>query len=169
MFMFLKWYERYAWLIFIALGFITVSQTAFIFYRALEDIAVLAGYAYLGFGLITFGISFKSYSIGRKWAWYAMWYVPTIYLIATYQHMILGIEWQAFAVPFILSLVALLLPYRRFFPKAHLDLKTLRMMPLTQSPRIEWDTGVVAGNLVRLTTPRGSLGSLKVSELHHRS
>ncbi len=166
--MYLKWYERYAWVIFIALGFITVYQTALIFYRAHDDLAILAGYAYLGFGLATFGISFKSYSLGRKWAWYAMWYVPTIYFTMAYQHIILGIGWQAFALPFLLSLLALLLPFRKFFPNVHMDLKAIRMMPLVQTTRIEWHTGEAASNLVRIATAQGCLGSLKVSEERHR-
>ncbi len=73
-----------------------------------------------GFVLLM-AVSFESYRRGVKWAWYAFWMVPLVLLafsadFLTYDgptsYLFLGSLFL-----FSMSLLGLLLPYRKFFPK----------------------------------------------------
>jgi len=83
----------------------------------------------LGFGFFITAISLTAYRKGEKWAWYAFWFLPA-YFIGSAAIDIgiesIGIESSlSMLLPItmfvILSLLGLLLPYRKFFPsKANL-------------------------------------------------
>ena len=73
----------------------------------------------LGFAVTTVLISSTSYRKGKKWAWYLLWYVPVFWVIAGYLQYASG--GQIPLVTIVLSpvpVLGLLLPYRKFFPKA---------------------------------------------------
>jgi len=78
-----------------------------------------------GVGLAVFGmaVSMTSYRKGEKWAWYVSWYMPIGILAAqlnvyelTGSIMVIYLA-AAFTI---VSLLALLLPYRQFFPRKSL-------------------------------------------------
>jgi hypothetical protein len=72
----------------------------------------------LGLGIFTIGVSYKPYRKGERWAWYIIWYLPIIMLLATIANYMFGGEsWPLNLVLVILSLTGLLLPFRNFFPK----------------------------------------------------
>lgn len=67
----------------------------------------------VGFAILTMAISSTAYRRAERWAWYAFWYWP-IFLAAAALYTWPG----ALLVPFlIISVLALLLPYRNFFPQ----------------------------------------------------
>ena len=78
-----------------------------------------AGYGFsnlIGAVLLT-AVSWKSYRTGERWAWYAMWIVP----IALGSIAITGLSagaggWPIFFGLFIVALLGVLLPYKKFFP-----------------------------------------------------
>ncbi|MDV3244584.1 MAG: hypothetical protein LYZ66_05345 [Nitrososphaerales archaeon] len=79
----------------------------------------------IGFSLLGMAIARTSYRKGERWAWYVCWYLPlwyvsSIYLVAT------NAEGAGATAPFlyffylllmIVTLLGLLLPYRKFFPR----------------------------------------------------
>ena len=78
-----------------------------------------------GVGLAVFGmaVSMTSYRKGEKWAWYVSWYMPIGILAAQLNVYVLtgSIMVIYLAAAFtIVSLLALLLPYRQFFPRKSL-------------------------------------------------
>ncbi len=80
---------------------------------------ILVGIFFVGFTTFVMVISRVSYRRGERWAWYALWYFPivTAYLasIALSHGAATGI---LLSTPLlIMSLLGLLLPYRKFFPK----------------------------------------------------
>ena len=111
-----KAYEKYAWIILFLAG-ILGSPGAY--FNLVPGGDYVAGFLFLGFAVPTVLISATSYRKGKKWAWYLLWYVPVIYVIG------LGIGqyasgqiplWSTFLSP--IPVLGLLLPYRKFFPKA---------------------------------------------------
>lgn len=77
------------------------------------------GLSDIGFAFLITVISMTAYRRGEKWAWYAFWFVPAYFLgfvalsftIESSSSMLLPLM-----VFIILSLVGLLLPFRKFFP-----------------------------------------------------
>ena len=107
-----KAYEKYAWILLFLIGIVD-APVAFILLFTERDVL------FLGFVVTTVLISATSYRKGKKWAWYLLWYVPVVFVISTYQQYVDGSAPLAATVPFvIISLLGLLLPYRKFFPKA---------------------------------------------------
>ncbi len=142
-----KAYERHLWMVFFAIGLIIFVFGALLILAGIRLISpdpiiptqvvsggksweqlsadpateryirnVLGGLGtYLvGYGIFAMAISAGGYRTGQRWAWYALWYVPAnaVVVIATgYGALVL---WVIFLI---LSLVALLLPYRSFFPR----------------------------------------------------
>jgi hypothetical protein len=73
----------------------------------------------IGFVFLIIVISMTAYRRGEKWAWYAFWFVPAYFL--GWVALGLTIESSSSTIPYlmvfvILSLVGLLLPFRKFFP-----------------------------------------------------
>ena len=78
----------------------------------------LLGVFFLGFALPVIAISVTGYRRGEKWAWYAFWYLPAWFMVNAAVLLTTGRSPSFPAVlTFILSLLGLLLPYRKFFPK----------------------------------------------------
>ena len=73
------------------------------------------GFSALGFGIFGMAISARPYRKGYRWAWYVMLYWPLI-SIGVIAGALSG-GGPIFAVVLILSLIGLLLPFRKFFPK----------------------------------------------------
>lgn len=62
-------------------------------------------------------ISMRSYRSGERWAWYAMWIVPLALGSITVTGLSSGAGgWPIFFVLFIVSLLGVVLPYKKFFP-----------------------------------------------------
>jgi len=77
------------------------------------------GLSDIGFAFLITVISMTAYRRGEKWAWYAFWFVPAYFL--GWVALGLTIESSSSTIPYlmvfvILSLVGLLLPFRKFFP-----------------------------------------------------
>lgn len=72
----------------------------------------------VGFGIAVMAISWFSYRKGERWAWYALWIVPLVVLSITLNDVRAGMSLSGFlGIPLLaLSLLGLLLPYRKFFP-----------------------------------------------------
>ena len=83
--------------------------------------ARIAGFHLLGFSVLILAMSYAPYRKGEKWSWYAFWIVPLFFVI----HLPLflsqsppvwsGVITGAVLIP--LSLLALVLPYKKFFPR----------------------------------------------------
>lgn len=140
-----KAYQKYAWIILFGISILLVLNMLFLFFAPVSDIFesdtgvswaefstdypnVANAYLleqrllYAGFlGIALFGviITFGAFRKGHRWAWYAMWVFPatltlTAILLAFHDQMGISI----FYIVFILvSVIGLLLPYRKFFPK----------------------------------------------------
>ncbi len=114
-------YEKYAWIIFFALGIL-------LFFPGVANLDVPSDYPaalpFLVISIATTVISIVGYRKAKKWSWYVLWYVPIASGFGSYVSYVEGIgsPWQAFQFLFsvlvlLLSLVGLFLPYRKFFPK----------------------------------------------------
>jgi len=73
----------------------------------------------IGFAFLIIVIAMTAYRRGEKWAWYAFWFVPAYFL--GWVALGLTIESSSSTIPYLmvfimLSLVGLLLPFRKFFP-----------------------------------------------------
>ena len=108
-----KAYEKYAWLIFLFLGLSAVLPA----YFNLSEGILLDGLESLVFAVLTTSLSVTGYRRGRKWAWFALLYAPPSNLIGGYLQYTEGYPWQGGAFLALLSVVGLVLPYRKFFPK----------------------------------------------------
>ena len=79
------------------------------------------GLSDMGFGFLVTVISSTAYRRGERWAWYALWSVPVFFLGFAAISMSIGQSISGL-LPYLtlfvsLSLLGLLLPFRRFFPK----------------------------------------------------
>ncbi len=82
----------------------------------IRGISRVFGIALLGFSIFVIVISGVSYRKGERWAWYALWYLPA-FLIGLIVHELGGSFVQVPILFLIVSLLGLLLPYRKFFPR----------------------------------------------------
>ena len=79
------------------------------------------GWSDMGFAFFVVVISATAYRKGEKWAWYILWSVPVFFLGHAAITLSFG-ESTSGLIPYItvfviLSLLGLLLPFRKFFPK----------------------------------------------------
>lgn len=85
----------------------------------------LTGSFFLGFSLLGIAISMTGYRRGERWAWYALWSLPLMYGLIPAIFLSAGLVPGRSLPPPVLSgpiflviaLLALLLPYRKFFPR----------------------------------------------------
>ena len=79
---------------------------------------ILDTYA-IAFGISVMAISFFSYRKGERWAWYVLWIVPLVLLSIIFNDVSAGMSMSGIlGIPLLLlSLLGLLLPYRKFFPR----------------------------------------------------
>ena len=80
------------------------------------------GLSDLGFAFFLIVISMTAYRRGQKWAWYAFWFIPAYFLGFILLSSTLPPESKFSLIPpltvfIILSLLGLLLPFRKFLPK----------------------------------------------------
>ncbi len=142
-----KIYEKYAWVVFFAIGAMTIVSAVphalglntdpelvrNIVGMTIEDLKVSnpiffdlynfyfrsGGLSDFGFAFLLMVISATAYRRGEKWSWYAFWIVPAFFL--GFVALSLTLESSSSLLPplmmfVILSLVGLLLPFRKFFP-----------------------------------------------------
>ncbi len=77
-----------------------------------------SGAALMGFSILGVGISYTAFRKGEKWAWYVELFLPLYLIFVTAESYYAGgVYWPLYAIFFLISLAALLLPYHRFFPK----------------------------------------------------
>lgn len=78
---------------------------------------ILDTYA-IGFGVLVMVVAWVGYRKRERWAWYALWIVPLVLVSIIVNDVLAGMPASGFAgVPLVvLSLLALVLPYRTFFP-----------------------------------------------------
>ena len=143
-----KIYEKYAWIIFFAIGVLTMVAAVphalglntdpelvkSIAGMTIEDLKLTnpmffdlynfyfrsGGLSDFGFAFLLIVISATAYRRGEKWAWYAFWIVPIFFLC--FVALSLTLKSSSSLLPplmvFIaLSLIGLLLPFRKFFPR----------------------------------------------------
>jgi len=76
------------------------------------------GLTSVAFGIVTLLIVLKWYRRAVAWAWYGLWTAPIFFVARFLEGVFLGEEANPGPPLFaILSLVPLLLPYRKFFPR----------------------------------------------------
>lgn len=145
-----KFYEKYAWVIFLLIGVMVLAGAfphAFGFNtdptlvqtisgQTIDELKVSnpmffnlysfyfrgGGLSDLGFAFFLIIISLFAYRQGQKWAWYAFWFVPVYFLAWIALSLTLPSTSQTSLLPpliviIILSLLGLLLPFRKFFSK----------------------------------------------------
>ncbi|NMC77352.1 MAG: hypothetical protein GYA60_08700 [Candidatus Methanofastidiosa archaeon] len=143
-----KFYEKYAWVIFLAIGLMTMAAAVphalglntdpelvkSIVGMTIEDLKLTnpmsfelynfyfrsGGLSDLGFAFLLIVISATAYRRGEKWAWYSFWIVPAFFL--SFVALSLTLKTSSSLIPplmvfIVLSLIGLLLPFRKFFPK----------------------------------------------------
>lgn len=72
----------------------------------------MQGTAVLGMVLFSLFITYGGFRLGQRWAWYALWYWPLFFIL----HIVAFGTWIPDLPLAILSVIALILPYRKFFP-----------------------------------------------------
>lgn len=145
-----KFYEKYAWVIFLIIGVMvvagglphalgfntdptlvqTISGTTIdglkvsnpMFFNLYNFYFSGGGLSDLGFAFFLIVISLTAYRKAQKWAWYAFWFIPVYFLAWIALSLTLPPSSQSSLLPpliiiIVLSLVGLLLPLRKFFPK----------------------------------------------------
>jgi hypothetical protein len=144
-----KVYEKYAWILIFVIGVLTFL-TGFVhafgintdpasaesivgmtlselktsnpsFFNLYNFYFRFGGLSDLGFAFFIIVISATAYRMGKRWAWYAFWFIPAFFLGSAGIAMSVGPSIPDL-LPFItlfviLSLLGLLLPFRKFFPK----------------------------------------------------
>jgi hypothetical protein len=144
-----KVYEKYAWVILAAIGVLTLvgglphalgfntdpgtaEKIAGVslaeleasnprFHDLYDFYFRFGGLSDVAWAVLLIVISATKYRQGEKWAWYALWFLPILFLGSAGIVVSLGPP-STDILPFItlfglLSLLGLLLPYRKFFPK----------------------------------------------------
>jgi hypothetical protein len=91
------------------------------FYDVYDFYFRAGGWPDMGFAFFVIVISATAYRKGERWAWYYLWSVPVFFLGHAAITLIFG-QSTASLIPFlsvfvVLSLIGLLLPIRKFFPK----------------------------------------------------
>jgi hypothetical protein len=78
------------------------------------------GLVKIGWSFFVLAITLTGYRRGEKWAWYIMWFVPAL-LVSNAFFSVIFIGDLSQTLQFIpitaITLLGLLLPYRKFFPK----------------------------------------------------
>ena len=105
-------YERYAWVLLLLIGIIVlVFGTSGAFFG--DDVAVrtLIGTFGAGMGIFGLAITLTAFRRGERWAWFVLWYYPIFFLI----HVIALGTVLPDLIFLVISLLGLLLPFRKFF------------------------------------------------------
>ncbi len=95
-------------------GFLAGSPSIATWLRGIfRDTAI----AQLGLGILGMTIAAMSYRRGERWAWCVLWYVPIAWVAYIASQALLGRGLVLPGVLLVISLLGLLLPIRRFWPK----------------------------------------------------
>ncbi|CAN5773436.1 hypothetical protein BH23CHL2_BH23CHL2_29640 [soil metagenome] len=88
---------------------------AFFTHEATDEVNDLRMRGSLVLGMAVFGLALilKPFRQEQRWAWYALWYYPLFFLI----HILAFDTLLPDGIFVILTIGALLVPYRRFFPR----------------------------------------------------
>ena len=137
---------KYAWIILFAFGLLLSLSGLFIFFSGvdtaefqlistgiawhdfvsnqpeaagyLERITRLLGIGFFGFALLGVIVTYASFRKGERWAWFALWSIPVVHGLTTAVFIASGSYLAGvYGAAALLSLLALLVPYRYFFPK----------------------------------------------------
>jgi hypothetical protein len=125
-----KWYEKYAWILLflVTLLLLLIGSSgeegpvgngsvlnAFFTSDVTESIFELRFRGSILLGMFIFGLAIllKPFRSGERWAWYVLWYWPVFFVI----HILAFGTVMPDSVFAAVSALALLLPYRKFFPK----------------------------------------------------
>lgn len=130
-----KFYERYAWMIFLVIGVLvlagaiphmlgfntdpalveTISGQTIdelklsspMFFNLYNFYFSSGGLSDLGFGFFLIVISLFAYRSGQKWAWYSFWFVPAFFLAFIFLSSTLPSESQSILYPPLIVLIIL--------------------------------------------------------------
>ena len=125
-----KWYQRYSWVLLFLMQLLILLVVssgpegpvapgsvlhAFFADQASERVLDLRLLGTVLWGMAIFGLAIilKPFRNGERWAWYVLWYYPAFFAI----HILAFGTLIPDVVFLLISLLGLLLPYRRFFPK----------------------------------------------------
>ena len=112
-----KAYEKYAWVI-LFLYFVVFGLLPAIVFELILGLDVVVGVLEVAFGIPMALIAVTSYRKGRRWAWNALWSVPVFFAVSGYRELANGNEsLGTYVTIVVISLLGLLLPYRKFFPR----------------------------------------------------
>ena len=136
-------YEKHAWILLFVVGLFGISLGAGLLLQPLPKLGDITGLDWdetspqarvavehlktisqwiFFFSIFTVVVSAIPYKKGEKWAWYAMWTLPVNLIIGAWRDLELGITgfwplwWPMLLLPIIVSLLGLMVPYRKFFP-----------------------------------------------------
>ena len=115
-----KAYEKHAWILLLATAVFSMILALLITFAPLQACFVCnpeatgfisgLGTFFVGTNIFGIAIILKAYRRGQKWAWYTLLFYPIIFAIHG--------SFIIFELPLaIVSLLGLLLPYRKFFPR----------------------------------------------------
>lgn len=126
----LRVYEKNAWVLVTILGAIGMVYSLMMLAGIQDDpafpaysssalyVARVGGISLLGMAAFGIAISYTAFKNGERWAWYAIWYMPVYFIFITADNYLQGgVSWQLTSLLLLISLAALVLPYRVFFPK----------------------------------------------------
>ncbi len=125
-----KWYRRYSWVLLVLMQLLILLVVssgpegpvapgsvlhAFLADQASERVLELRLLGTVLWGMTIFGLAIilGPFRNGEGWAWYVLWYYPAFFAIHIFAFGTLVPD----AVFLLISLLGLLLPYRRFFSK----------------------------------------------------
>ncbi len=119
-----KGYEKYSWVTFLPgiVFYLVIGLGHILSPGTVEPSAPPTDVRLFGLGLIglvVFGLAIimTGFRRGEKWAWYSLWYYP-IFFASIFALNTTDAYWTTNSSVFlILSLIGLLLPYRKFFPR----------------------------------------------------
>ena len=122
-----KGYVRNAWMLLLVIGAFSILFGVATILASLQSSSSNSqlqvtqrdeGVVIVGFGLFGSAIAFKPFRAGERWAWYVALYVPAALVgLIVNSYTSAGANWPLFVVLLLLDLAALLLPYRKFFPR----------------------------------------------------
>ena len=76
------------------------------------------GLTLIGLGIFGMAVASIPFRRGEKWAWYVSLYIPVYFAAFVANNLTLGGSfWQMLVAFLIISLLGLLLPYKKFFPR----------------------------------------------------
>ncbi len=118
-----KAYEKHAWIIFLVIGGFHLIFGIFRTFTDVGDDAKIASMSTVFWAVFVVAVAAVPYKSGKSWSWYLLWALPVrfgvfgsfIFLFSSGAGNTADAGYFSFWV--LLSLLGLLLPYRKFFPR----------------------------------------------------